>query len=548
MPVRRASAPRPARDDPPRTLRLTVLAARNELLLCSFLQLCVGVGLAVQLLVGRDLITDVFGNERGLELGDLAPMLVALAIASGVVAGATVALGERQRILAALVERHIQDRIIDVVVEVPIESFENPVFHDRLRRASQNASERSFQVSIAIVSLLSAVLTSIPIGLVLLRLHPLVLPAVVVAYLPLHLATSRNGRAAYDFNHWMTTSDRERAYLGGLLLAPQPAKEVRLFGSAPWIRRRYDELYDRRILELRRLTRRRLNRSLIATAWSTAVTIGGLAVLIQWSISGRLSAAEAGVAAIAVQQIGSRMRTFGGSSGDAARSAACSWTTRSRSWRRRSRPPVTRCPSRRRTSSSCGPRGYAFTYPGSDREVLHEITIELRRRRGRRARRRERLGQDHAHRSSSCRLYQPVERSHRLGRASTLARCGSPTRCRAHITAALPGLHPLHAQRLATTSRLGRPQRSRRPRRDPRGGRVGRRRRPDRSPSCARGYETTARAASSPRASRTCRSEQWQRLALARSVLPRRPFLDPRTSPPRLSTPRRSTELFEADA
>ena len=377
MPVRRASA-RDLLGMIRRALRLTVLAARNELLLCSFLQLCVGVGLAVQLLVGRDLITDVFGNERGLELGDLAPMLVALAIASGVVAGATVALGERQRILAALVERHIQDRIIDVVVEVPIESFENPVFHDRLRRASQNASERSFQVSIAIVSLLSAVLTSIPIGLVLLRLHPLVLPAVVVAYLPLHLATSRNGRAAYDFNHWMTTSDRERAYLGGLLLAPQPAKEVRLFGSAPWIRRRYDELYDRRILELRRLTRRRLNRSLIATAWSTAVTIGGLAVLIQWSISGRLSAAEAGVAAIAVQQIGSRMRTFGSSAGTLQECSlflddAVAFLETPVEASGDALPVAPEDFELLRTE------GVAFTYPGSDREVLHEITIELRR-------------------------------------------------------------------------------------------------------------------------------------------------------------------------
>lgn len=366
-----------------RGARLAWVAAPREVALCAVLQVLAGVGVTAQLLLGRTVIQTVVDDKAGAGLSDVTPTIAALALVTAVVAASASTLLERQRVLAALVERHVQDRILDVVAEIPLARFESGAFHDRLRRATVNASERSWQVSMAIVALFSALATLVPLAVVLVRIEPLVLPAVVIAYLPLHLATTRNGRAYYDFSYWMTTPDRERAYLGGVLMSPGAAKEIRLFDAAPWIRERYDRLYDRRIAELRALGRRRLRRSLLANAWSTVITIGGIALLVHWALTGRLSAADAGIAAIAVQQVGTRMRSLGTTAGslhecslflddvvtfldlpaeDRGDAAADAGT------------PSLPVPQ---AFSTLTVDGLSFTYPGTDREVLHDVSITI---------------------------------------------------------------------------------------------------------------------------------------------------------------------------
>ena len=361
-----------------RGTRLAWIAARREMALCVVLQLVAGIGLTASLLLGRSLIESVARDRATTTLGDVAPTIAALALVTGLVAAASTIVVERQRILAALVERHVQDQILDVVAQLPLASFESDGFHDRLRRASVNASERSWQVSLAIVSLLSATATLIPLALVLVRIEPLVLPAVVLAYVPLHFATTRNGRSFYDFSYAMTTPDRERAYLGGVLIGPGAVKEVRLFGSAGWLRERYDRLYDRRIEELGVLTRQRMRRSLIANAWSTAVTVAGLTLLVHWALSGRISPADAGVAAIAVQQIGMRMRMLGSTAGSLHESSLFIDDV----------VAFLELPPERIAGGGAGapaPDGFTtltvdglhFTYPGTEREVLRNVSITI---------------------------------------------------------------------------------------------------------------------------------------------------------------------------
>src|SRR5206468_10317268 len=101
----------------------------------------------------------------------------------------------------------------------------------------------------------------------------------------------------YQFAFSMTPADREREYLQKALTAKDEAKEIRLFALSAFLRRRYDDLYARRIAELRKVVRRRMRRSLLASAGSTAVTVVGVGVLIQFTLSGRIPAADPCVAA-----------------------------------------------------------------------------------------------------------------------------------------------------------------------------------------------------------------------------------------------------------
>jgi ATP-binding cassette subfamily B protein len=357
--------------------RLAWRAAPSELALSFGLQVAAGVAVVLQLLLARSVLATVIDQRHHHTFGDVVPELVALAVVTAVAAGTSALLSERQRVLAALVERHVLDRILDVVAEVPLTSFEDPAFHDRLRRATTNASERAWQVSLAIVSLFTAAATLVPLAAVLVRIEPWIAPAVLIAYLPLHLVTTRNGRAAYEFSYRMTTEDRERSYLGGILLTPYAAKEVRLFAAQGWLRGRYDRLYDRRIHELRLLTRRRLQRALLANAWATAVTLGGIAALVAWALSGRLSAASAGIAAVAVQQVGSQLRNLGANAGSLHECALFLddvVTFLDDPVERRGDPSAEPLPQR---FDRLAVSGLSFTYPGTDRPVLQDVDLEI---------------------------------------------------------------------------------------------------------------------------------------------------------------------------
>jgi ATP-binding cassette subfamily B protein len=362
-----------------RAVRLAWSAAPGELVLCGLLQVGSAVGVVLQLVLGRTILAAVVHDRGTKDLGDLLPALVGIAVVTALAAGVTAVLNERQRVLAALVERHVQGRIMDVVALVPLADFEDASFHDRLRRALVNASERSWQVSISIVQLLSALVTMLPLAVVLARIQPVVLPAVILAYLPLHLATTRNGRAYYEFNFWFTAEDRERTYLAGVLLSPAAAKEVRLFASEPWLRRRYEHIYDRRIGELRKLARRRTRRALLANAWSTLITMAGIAALVHWALSGRISPEEAGIAAVAVQQVGSRMRGLGSSAGTLHEcSLFLGDVTTFLAQTLEPDPPSPKPPA---------PDGFdrlavdhlSFIYPGTDVRVLHDVSLEIGR-------------------------------------------------------------------------------------------------------------------------------------------------------------------------
>ena len=134
-----------------------------------------------------------------------------------------------------------------------------------------------------------AVLTSI-VG-ALAGLQPLLVPLVLLSYVPLWIASSRNSRDFYKFSWGMTPKDRQRYYLQHLVLDRDPAKELRVFRLAPYLRRRYDELYEHRIAELRGVARRRSLRSLAAALASAAVTAVAAGGLAWFYVSGRMSLA-----------------------------------------------------------------------------------------------------------------------------------------------------------------------------------------------------------------------------------------------------------------
>jgi ATP-binding cassette subfamily B protein len=291
-----------------RSFQLVWKAGRTEFLLTSALQLCSAVGLAAQLFVAKALFDAILGAGGGRgSFTSILPELAAMAALTVALDVLQALRTEQARILGELVGRRALDRIMDVSTRVDLLAFESADFYDRLRRAQATGPFRALQIAQGSVGLAGAMISAAGIVFALAALQPLLLPLVLVGYIPLWIVGQLNSRDFYRFGFQMTPNDRMRSYLQRIMLERDPAKEVRSFNLAPVVRRRYDRLYDERIRELRALARRRTIRSVIgslAQSSLTALAIGGMAYLY---VSGTIGLATGGAAVFGLYQLAGRL-------------------------------------------------------------------------------------------------------------------------------------------------------------------------------------------------------------------------------------------------
>jgi ATP-binding cassette subfamily B protein len=296
-------------------LRLVWTADRKHLSATVLLQVVSAVAVAVQLLVTRQLLTALVAVGNGGAVSALYPWLGALALITAVLSVVAAFTAYEQKLLVELASRHAFDRIIEVSVAVDFEAFENAEFHDQLQRARNSGLFRLIDMVNSVTALTTGLLTSISIAVVLFVLEPVLLVFVAVAAVFPLLATILNSRAAYAFEHGLTADGRERQYLMELLTEREPAKEIRIFGAGPFLHGRYTALTDDRVRQLRTFLHGRLKVALLGSAGGLLGTIVALGALIVLLDTGRMTAATALTAALAMQQLGSRMTAITASAG-----------------------------------------------------------------------------------------------------------------------------------------------------------------------------------------------------------------------------------------
>src|SRR4051812_20155931 len=121
-----------------RTIRVAIglvyASGRRLLLLVLVATVATSLAVAGQLLLGRKIL-DLLAGESHVEAGELAPYLVALGVLLLVSALGQAVAAELRLPLSEKVYRHAMDEILDVAVEVDLETYEDTLFHDRLQRA-----------------------------------------------------------------------------------------------------------------------------------------------------------------------------------------------------------------------------------------------------------------------------------------------------------------------------------------------------------------------------------------------------------------------------
>src|SRR4051812_46419075 len=245
----------------PHLLRTSVAivwtAARRQLLALAALQLAVGAGLAIQLLAIRSLLGNLLVTGGPDSFTAVLPELIVVAVLGAVVATATVVIDAQQRILGQLVALRASDEVIRTAASVDLITYDSPGFHDRLQRAQLSASQRPAQMVNGLLGLVGAGFAIGGIAAALLIIQPLFCAFVLVAFIPVWIATRYAGGFVYRFTVEQTERERRRQYLFELLTNKREAQEVRAFDLGEHMGERHRRIYERLIADMRLMLRRR---------------------------------------------------------------------------------------------------------------------------------------------------------------------------------------------------------------------------------------------------------------------------------------------------
>jgi ATP-binding cassette, subfamily B, bacterial len=153
-------------------------------------------------------------------------------------------MGYGRNLYVRRVELEAERRLLEKASKVDLGHFDNSDWHDRLARAKRDVNWRPGDLTWSILGLSGNIVTIILMAGLLASLHyMLVILALGAAFLSLALE-SRVTTRLYKYFYKETPEERERQYLGDLLVQPRNTKEVRAYVLADYLLGRHHKLSD----------------------------------------------------------------------------------------------------------------------------------------------------------------------------------------------------------------------------------------------------------------------------------------------------------------
>jgi ATP-binding cassette subfamily B protein len=166
--------------------------------------------------------------------------------------------------------------------------FENPAFYDQLDRARRQTTGRIGLLAL-LLSMSQDALTLVSLAAALLVYSPWLLLLLALAVVPGFLGEAHYASLEYSLLFRRTPERRQLDYLRYLGASDRPAKEVQMFGLAPWLMDRYRNLSQNFYQENKRLT---IRKSIVATALSVIGLLGyygAYAVILLRAVTGAIT-------------------------------------------------------------------------------------------------------------------------------------------------------------------------------------------------------------------------------------------------------------------
>ncbi len=228
----------------PKLLALVWRTHRGYTIAMVALRIVRGLVPVAMLWVGKLIIDAAIHATHG---GSMGVLWRSLAMEAGIVlAGEFLARASAlvESLLGDLFSNDVSVRLMRHAATLDLAQFEDPTFYDHLERARQQTTGR-----IGLIAELlgmgqdAETLTTLAVALV--AYNPWLLLLLAAAVFPSFVGETHYAALGYSLLFRRTPERRELDYLRYTGASDETAKEVQMFGLAPWLTQRYHDLADR---------------------------------------------------------------------------------------------------------------------------------------------------------------------------------------------------------------------------------------------------------------------------------------------------------------
>ena len=169
--------------------------------------------------------------------------LVALEFGIVAVGEAFSRAGVIEQILGELFSNKMSIQLMEHAARLDLQQFEDPTFYDQMERARRGTANR-VQMFIQTLGLFEGAITLISLSAALVAQSPWLVILLAIAVVPGFLGETHFASLNYAIMNRWTAHRRELDYLRYVAASNETAKEVQLFGLAPWLIHRFRVLSD----------------------------------------------------------------------------------------------------------------------------------------------------------------------------------------------------------------------------------------------------------------------------------------------------------------
>jgi ATP-binding cassette subfamily B protein len=193
-----------------------------------------------------------------------------------------------EQLLGQLFSNKMSVQLMEHAARLDLQQFEDSAFYDKMERARQGTMNR-VSMYLQTLGMIEGIITLVSLLAALMAQSPWLLLLLTVAVIPGFLGETHFASLNYAIMNQWTQQRRELDYLRYVAASNETAKEVQLFGLAPWLIERFKVLSDLFIELSKRLAVKRAAVTLGLSIISSIAYYSAYVIVILRAIGGTIT-------------------------------------------------------------------------------------------------------------------------------------------------------------------------------------------------------------------------------------------------------------------
>lgn len=284
------------------------------------------------------------------------------------------------RISNEKVVRCVKCRIMNKAKEIDISSFDRPAFYEKLENANREAGMRPIQIISSTFSMISSLIQVISYIIVLTTAPGMWWTAIVmiIVSVPSAIINFVYRRKNFFYMRWKSKERRQMNYYSDLVVNKDMAKEIRIFGLADTLIKKYNHVYDIYYTGIKKLILRENGLHVIIAVLSAVVNCVFFAMTAYLVLTGRIMLGDYSLYTGALVSVSSSVASLISTSatiyeGTLFIDNLISFMDEVPAIVSPAEPKT----PKRGTAHTIEFRNVSFSYPGTDKKVINNVSFKI---------------------------------------------------------------------------------------------------------------------------------------------------------------------------